>query len=55
MEKKMLKKITYQDAAKKWGFQSLDPKEAKRIAAEHGYKIENLHNVVQDAKDDGRF
>jgi hypothetical protein len=55
---KQLKPITYKDFCKKYGIEygaGLRPDLARRIAKGYGYKIANLHNIVDDAIADGRY
>ena len=56
--KPQLKKIPYKAFCKKFREEygvGLRPDKARKIARENGYKIADLHNIVQDAKDDGRL
>jgi hypothetical protein len=56
--KQQLKKITYKQFCEKFRAEygnGLKPQLASEIAKKHGYKIVDLHNIVQDAKDDGRL
>jgi hypothetical protein len=56
--KTQLKKITYQQFCEKFRAEygtSLRPDKARQIAAEHGYKIADLHNIADDAKADNRL
>lgn len=56
--KQALKKITYRQFCEKFRNQygtGLRPELAKEISNKNGYKIEDLHNIVQDAKDTGRL
>jgi len=56
--KPALKKITYKQFCEKFRSEygdQLHPDKARQIAAEHGCKIADLHNIVDDAKADGRL
>ena len=55
---KTLKKISYKTFFKKFRQEygdSLNPAKAKQVAAANGYKIADMHNIVDSAKRDGRL
>lgn len=52
----MLKKITYKQFCEKFGFEcGTNPVDAKKIALENGYKITDIHNIIDDCRRDGRL
>ena len=53
MEKK--RQMSYKEFCKLFPQKSLEPKKIKEIAKANGIKITNLHNTIDDAKEDGRL
>lgn len=52
------KKITYRQFCDKFRAEygsGLHPAKAREIAKKNGYKIADLHNIIDDAKADGRL
>lgn len=52
MEKK---RMSYKDFARKFNITALDVPKIKSIAKDNNITIDNLHNVIDDAKRDGRI
>ncbi len=49
------KRVSYREFCKAFNITSLDVPLIKSIATQNNIKITNLHNVIDDAKCDGRL